>query len=52
MLLTRVADLEIIVTLKCIEYGSGYIKTRSPYTPCSIYLKGGYNPNIYIYTLL
>ena len=31
---------EIIVPLKEIEYGFGYIVIRSPYTPHSIYLRG------------
>ena len=30
----------LIISLKHIEYGFGYIMTRSPYTPCSIYLRG------------
>ena len=29
-----------IVPLKWIEYGFGYVKTSSPYTPYSIYLRG------------
>ena len=33
-----------IVPLKYIEYGSGYIIIRSPYTPHSIYLRGTISP--------
>ena len=29
-----------IVPLRWIEYGSGYVVTRSPYTPYSVYVRG------------
>ena len=34
----------VIVPLKYIEYGFGYTIIRSPYTPCSIYLRGTMRP--------
>ena len=34
------SELRIIVPLKSIEYGFGYITMRSPYTPDFMYLRG------------
>ena len=36
----RLAVCRVIVPLKYIEYGFGYITIRSPYTPYSIELRG------------
>ena len=46
-------DLGFIVPLKCIEYGSGYVIIRSPYTPYSIYFRGTIGLGIMVpYSLL